>query len=224
MPRSRALLLVLAVGAPLSCAATTATREPSVPDRSAFVETVSLIGDSATALVGWRTFEQPDYEVLREDGAFELRAYASFDVARTTDDGGESGAFGRLFRYLSGANAREAKVAMTAPVLMDRGGDATTMAFVLPRRYTTDTAPAPADAAIAMETEPAATYATIRFAGTLSEERVADRTAALRAWIASSGAEAVGEPLVAGYDPPYTLPPLRRNEVWIRVRDGQPVD
>ena len=220
MKLERLLVALATLGGLAACAATMSSNDTgslAVKDRSALTETLSLIADSATAVVGWRTFEQPDYDVLESDARFELRAYPELAVVRATD--GESAAFGRLFRYLGGANDRDAKVAMTAPALVqdEAEGDETTMVFVLPKRYTTDTAPVPTDEGIVLETVEAATYAAVRFAGRATDERVVQQTAELRTWIVETGAVPLGEPMVAGYDPPFTLPSLRRNEVWIRV-------
>lgn len=216
MPRRRILITLsaaglFAVGTAVSCHSTDAR------DRAPVIETIALVKDSATALVGWRTFEQPTYETVLTDGRFQIRTYGGMTIARATDPEDEGKAFGRLFRYLSGANVREAKVAMTAPALMHDVEDGRAMVFVLPSRYTAESAPAPSDQGIAMETLASTTYATVRFSGLLSDERVAEKTEALLEWMERTGVTRLGDPLVAGYDPPFTLPALRRNEVWIPI-------
>ena len=64
--------------------------------------------------------EVPEYRVLEQDGSFELRAYSSYLIAETEVEAGFMNAgniaFGRLFRYISRANAAQAEIAMTAPV------------------------------------------------------------------------------------------------------------
>lgn len=205
----------------VSCATRPIPGSPTgAVERSAFAETMSLIGDSVTGLVGVRTFEQPDYDVVLEDGAFEVREYAELAVIRATEaDGGDGGqAFGRLFRYLGGDNDRDQKVAMTAPVLMRESDADMAMDFILPGKYSADSAPAPDDASVQRTSVEGGRFATVRFSGTLADARVEQKTAALRAWMDENGLVAIDDPLVAGYDPPFTLPALRRNEVWIRVR------
>lgn len=64
--------------------------------------------------------EEAKYNVLREEDGFELREYASHILAETTvegefEDAGNE-AFGRLFKYISGNNKQQHKVAMTSPV------------------------------------------------------------------------------------------------------------
>ena len=216
-------LLALAVLAvTLASCATHRVEGTDTVERSNFAETLSLVGDSATALVGVRTFEAPDYEVLEKDGRFEVRRYDDLAVVRSSSsagpvrDGGE--AFVRLFEYLSGANERDKKVAMTVPVLVEDSSDSMEMTFVLPGRYTADTAPAPDAGEVETATVEGGRIATVRFAGRLSDRNVAKRTEELQEWLGERGLTAVGAPLSAGYDPPFTLPFLRRNEVWIRVQ------
>ena len=160
--------------------------------------------------------EQPDYEVLVKEGDFELRSYPDIHVARTPEGIGGS-AFGRLFRYIDGDNEPGNKVAMTAPVLMQYDTDSPSMSFVLPSKYSADTAPVPENEDVETMTIDAARYATVRFSGRMTNRSVREKTAELRAWIEAQGKVAVDDPFTAGYDPPYTPASQRRNEIWIRV-------
>ncbi|MGA1130094.1 MAG: SOUL family heme-binding protein, partial [Chthoniobacterales bacterium] len=71
----------------------------------------------------------PDYKVLSQDGKFEVREYPALTLVRTTSGDGD---FMRLFRYISGGNEAEQKIAMTAPVLMKHEGEDTGMSFIVP--------------------------------------------------------------------------------------------
>jgi DNA gyrase inhibitor GyrI len=62
--------------------------------------------------------------------------------------------------------------------------------------------------------------AAIRFDGRTTDERVAEREAELRAWMATRGLEAASPPLYAYYNDPLTPGFLRRNEVMIEVAGG----
>jgi hypothetical protein len=44
------------------------------------------------------------------------------------------------------------------------------------------------------------------------------RTSNLRDWLNRRGYEAISESRLAGYDPPWTLPFLRRNEIHIDIK------
>jgi hypothetical protein len=60
---------------------------------------------------------------------------------------------------------------------------------------------------------PARTFAVVRFSGLGREDAVARHEKALDAALAGSAWRAVGEPVTWYYDPPWTVPFLRRNEV-----------
>lgn len=232
---ARVLLPALLMAAACSSPGSQGVAEDDSPvHRSGFVEAVSLVADSTTAVLGIRTFEQPEYEVITEDGDFEVRSYPEMIAATTTMSANarDGAGFGRLFDYISGANTVERKVAMTAPVLQadtsrkiamtapvlqDEREDGRSMAFILPARYSIENAPRPTDPAVNLDVVPSARFATIRFSGRLRPELIESKTAELRAWMEQRGLAAAGEPMWAGYDPPYTLPALRRNEVWIPI-------
>lgn len=215
---------------------------------------------------GIRTTEEAGYTQGRSESGFEVRAYEPLVVAETVVTQEEAPsmreagnvAFRRLFGYISGKNAGDRKIAMTAPVLADPSkdakasadGEATTegkkiamtapvfaakdddgapgstgdssragwrYAFVLPKTYTLDTAPHPSDARVSLRRMPPRRSAVIRFSGTWDEEVVAKKAEALRGWIKDQGLKPVSPPRFAAYDPPFTIPLLRRNEVLIDV-------
>ena len=62
--------------------------------------------------------------------------------------------------------------------------------------------------------------AVIRFSGLGRAAAVETRTAQLLAAMEDATYEILGEPVTLYYDPPWTLPFLRRNEVAVRVAPG----
>lgn len=193
--------------------------------------------------IGVRTEETPRHAVLVEDGAYEIRRYEPWLAARTRVEGGmkasSSPAFRTLASYIFGANRARQPIAMTAPVVMEPpaaelipmtapvtmapGTNSTEMRFMVPSRYTRETVPAPLDARVEIVEVPAEDLAVVRFSGTLSEEAVAECLRELRRWIAArSDYEAAGPYRVAGYDSPFTLPFMRRNEVMLPVKPRAP--
>ena len=155
-------------------------------------------------------YETAPYTVVRSDGAFELRDYPELALVTTRRDS-ENGSFMRLFRYISGDNATEQKIAMTTPVFMQ--DDA--MAFVLPTAVAP--APAPTSGEVRLEKRPAVRVAVHRYSGLRSPSADADALTKLRAWMAQQGLQAGGPPFRASYDPPWTPGPLRRNEVLVPI-------
>lgn len=167
--------------------------------------------------------ETAPYELLRREGDFELRRYPAMTGAATAlaeeAGAGRNAGFGRLFRYLSGGNGREEKIAMTSPVFVETDGTARekAMIFVMPRATASAGAPAPASPDVTVKTLPGGDFASLRFQGHRSKEAQRRALAGLRERIAAEGLRASGEPVFAYYDPPWIPEGLRRNEVLLRV-------
>jgi hypothetical protein len=186
---------------------------------------------------GIRIYEEPRYAVVAtlRDGV-EVRRYAPRLAAETEVAGPDvearNAAFRILFAYIAGGNVVGEKLAMTTPVAagrraetiamttpvesaLDAGG--VRMRFFLPSRYTMTTAPRPIDGRVRLVPVPDETMAILRFSGSGAEPELARRMAALRTALAPTPWRPVGEPMILFYDPPFTLPFLRRNEAAIRV-------
>jgi hypothetical protein len=179
--------------------------------------------------------EEPRFKALEKDGSFELREYQQYVVAETRVEAGfeEAGsvAFQRLFRYISGNNDAQQKIAMTAPVTQSRGekismtapvsqvadGSAYLVAFTLPSTYTLATAPQPLDPAVRIREVPEQLIACWRYTGRWTVSNYREHEALLRERIKASGLVSRGEPVLARYDPPFTPWFMRRNEVLIPV-------
>ena len=81
--------------------------------------------------------EWPDYEVLEAMNGYELRRYAP--SVWTTAIGSSamwsgSGAFQQLFKYISGENDKNMKIAMTAPVLSISNSEQERQWFFMPKK------------------------------------------------------------------------------------------
>ncbi len=163
--------------------------------------------------------ETPDYKVLVQDGKFEVRDYPALTLVRTASGDGD---FMRLFRYISGSNEAEQKIAMTAPVLMKHQGENTGMSFIVPRDVAAAKVPAPKDAAVTTDIQRAGQFAVYSYSGRRSAANEQEALGKLRVWIDKRRFQAEGAPLFGYYDPPWTLPFLRRNEVMLRVAGTKP--
>lgn len=113
------------------------------------------------------------------------------------------------------------KVEMTTPVRQEKTSGGWTMAFILPKKYTLETAPKPLDPRITIIPVPAKTLAALRYSGFTGGEKITRKGDELILWVRDQGYLAVGEPFSARYDPPFTLPFLRRNEVMVEVEKRQ---
>lgn len=169
--------------------------------------------------------ETPTYSVVQEDGRFELRDYPRLELVSTgmsSEDSGMNGAFGRLFRFISGSNAAERKIAMTTPVLVDGiRGEKGTMSFILPKDAA-GSAPKPSDQAVALRAHAGGRFAVLRFKGGRTAEVERKAIDALRAEVAQRRIPTQGDAFFAYYDPPWTPTFLRRNEVLLRVASASP--
>lgn len=113
--------------------------------------------------------------------------------------------------------ARGEKIAMTAPVGQRQETNGWSVSFMMPASYTLKTLPAPIDPTLTVREVPARRMAVIRYSGVWSEERYLANKDRLESWIREKGLTAIGQPVWARYNPPFTLWFLRRNEVLIPV-------
>jgi hypothetical protein len=165
--------------------------------------------------------ETPPHEVLRAEGAIELRRYPPLVVAEVARDGPRREAlgagFGPLARYIFARERAGPKIAMTAPVTQSPAGEGWTVAFIMPSDAALADLPAPVQDEVRLVERPAATRAAIRFSGHASDADIAEQERRLRDWIAREGLEPAGPPVYAYYNDPLTPGFLRRNEVLIEV-------
>lgn len=190
--------------------------------------------------------DEPAYTLVKEDGPIEIRDYNATVAADVVVQGERREAindgFRILFKYIDGANtdsqkipmtapvgqramAPEAagesqKIPMTAPVAQQADGQGNwTVTFFLPNDMTFAQAPAPTDKRVTIREVPPRRMAVIRFSGRFSDANLKESDARLRDYLAKHDLDFTGPPIYAGYDPPWTLWFLRRNEVLYKLKD-----
>jgi hypothetical protein len=198
---------------------------------------VSAIGLFACSAVGVRESEEPKFTVAAKLGLVEVRQYNARIAAETVVTGDEMAArnagFRRLASYIFGANHDHAKIAMTTPVAQDSTGSKIAMTapvaqaqdgpgqfrirFFMPSTYTLAMLPEPDDKDVKLVTVPPETLAVLQFSGTPTPDAVAARTGELVMALEGSAWRPAGAPVAWFFDPPWTVPGLRRNEVAIPV-------
>jgi len=202
---------------------------------------IAVISSSACSVFGVETVEEAPYESIRKNKQFEIREYATLVTAETSVSANykEAGnqAFRRLFRYISGDNESSVKIAMTAPVLADakttgegesiamtapviseQDGNDWRYSFVLPSKYTIDSAPKPLNAEVTLVEVPSKQVASVRYSGRSTQKARQINTELLITWIEEQGLKILSQPRWAGYNAPFTIPWFRRNEVLIDVQ------
>ncbi|MEM9146703.1 MAG: heme-binding protein [Pseudomonadota bacterium] len=198
---------------------------------------LSAVVLAGCSVFGGKAADEPPYRLAISEPPFEIREYEAIVVATTKVDAPYQDAistgFGRLFDYISGANTGAAKIAMTAPVLTEEAstkiamtapviteadGAGTTVMFVLPEAFTLDTAPQPTDPTVTLSEIGPRRVAVARFQGFLTETAIENSRTDLLEWLVDRGEPADGPWQAAGYNPPWTVPSLRRNEVLITLQ------
>lgn len=197
---------------------------------------VAAVVLSACSVLGVRSaYETHAYDVVeRHGGDIEIRRYgprlAVEAVVAAAPGEGQRAAFRLLFDYISGANRAAAAIAMTrpvetastaiamtAPVETARSGSETRMRFFLPASYDAASAPRPTDPRLSIVEVPAGTVAALRFSWFGGEDRIEAKTRELLARLQGMPWRPAAAPVANFYDPPWTLPFLRRNEVAVPV-------
>lgn len=209
----------------------------------------SIIGVSALLLIGaiaagpiMSQVAEPKYEIVASDGAIEIRSYATMIAAQAEVAGERKPAIEEGFRliaaYIFGANKPNAKIAMTAPVQQQSAEQSSqkiamtapvtqqqqsgiwTVRFIMPSEWTMESLPEPSSARVKLVPIAAKRMAVILFSGTATDSLIDEKTRALRDYITGHHLSAAGEPVLAFYNPPWTLPIFRRNEIMLELSGG----
>ena len=183
--------------------------------------------------------DEPTYTVVQKTDVFEVRQYAPYLVAEVVVPGPATEAGNQGFRllagYIFGKNKGERKLEMTAPVTqapvpappikLEMTAPVTQAAtpggflvqFVMPKGYTLATLPEPLDPKVKLREVPGNRVAVIRFSGSWSQSTYEENLQTLRQALAAAGLATSGEPVSSRYNSPFSLPFLRRNEVWLTL-------
>jgi hypothetical protein len=179
--------------------------------------------------------ETPTYEIMQliqQDKwpkRIEIRKYPPLILVKVEQNEDE-GAFGYLFRYITGNNRTQKKIPMTAPVITSEKIPMTApvitqqksrkqmMAFVVPKQYTPENAPIPLDPAVHLEEIPERILAVLRFSGYTPEKRVKEYQQELLNILYTKHIPIIGEPMLMRYNSPFSLGFMRQNEVAVEIK------
>lgn len=184
--------------------------------------TIAIIGLCTTAYMFSRNgYETAKYDVISQEGKFEIRKYKPMLLVSTTmnsNDSRNGSAFGRLFRYITGSNEEGQKISMTSPVFSSNEDGNYRMSFLIPKDIANNGAPKPTGKDVKIESMDGGKFAVYRYSGYQNARSIAEAEQKLAEWVKDQKLNTVGEMISAGYDPPYTPSALRRNEVLIRLK------
>lgn len=179
--------------------------------------------------------EQPEYTVVKSKETIEVRDYPPMILAEVEVSGKRKQAISEGFKILADyifgnntsnlkmemttpvTNELSEKMAMTAPVMQEQHMDKWKVRFVMPKKYSFETLPKPNSKHVNLIPLPARRFAVIRFSGLADDENIQQHTKQLQAYILAEKLTPIGETVLAFYNPPWTLPFLRRNEVMIEI-------
>lgn len=182
--------------------------------------------------------EEPAYRVVAQRPDYEVRAVAAYrvaevEVAGTLESAGSAG-FRILAAYIFGENraresiamtapvttARSQRIAMTAPVLeRAAGAGAYLVQFTMPASYSLETLPEPKDRRVQLREVPARRVAVRRYRGGWAEQRYRSELRTLERALRRDGLAWLGEAHWARFNSPFSLPWLRRNEIWLELAE-----
>jgi hypothetical protein len=209
--------------------------------RKIFLLITLMLGQSAMAI------EEPAFKIVLKSDTFEVRQYAPILIAETLVEGDMDEASNKGFRriadYIFGNNraaqsGSSAKIAMTAPVTVEPQSEKIAMTapvtlsaatnemrdtklwrvhFVMPSQYTMSTIPQPNNPDVKLKEVPGKLMAIHRYTGFNTLAKVQSKTDELLTWLQQNNFKAIGTTQLSRYDPPWTLPMFRRNEIMVEV-------
>ena len=170
--------------------------------------------------------EQAKYEVVEAQGNIQVRDYNPIIVAEVEVSGERKEAIKQGFRiiadYIFGNNSSKQRIAMTAPVMQQflkqqESMNQWTVRFMMPSVYTLNTLPKPNNDVVKLKQISSKRFVVIRFSGMASENSLKEHSNALSQYIENKNLAILSQPIYAFFNPPWTLPFFRRNEVMIEV-------
>ena len=161
--------------------------------------------------------EEPKYSIIKKTNNYEIRKYADRLAVETLEGSGENRAFSLLFKYISGANEQNSKVAMTipaslaqstkidmtAPVTQEEVNGDRVMRFFLPTKFTMENAPRPTSGAVSLVVVKGQMYAVARYSGRSSDQNFIRNARKLSEALKRDGVKTSGDPIKATYNGPF---------------------
>ncbi|XP_052176771.1 heme-binding-like protein At3g10130, chloroplastic isoform X2 [Diospyros lotus] len=197
------------------------------------------------ALMAVPDLETVEFKVLSRTDQYEIREIEPYFIAETTMPGkygfdlnGASQSFNVLAEYLFGKNKTKERMEMTTPVFTSKtqsdgekmemttpvitrkeGQDKWQMSFVMPSKYGSNL-PLPKDPSVRIKEVERKIVAVTAFSGFVTDEEVTRRESILRNALKNDPQFQIKDGAsveVAQYNPPFTLPFTRRNEIGLEV-------
>lgn len=172
--------------------------------------------------------EQPNYNLIKKTKNIEIRHYKRLLYAETAITGQRQESISTGFRiiadYIFGNNrltdsdSESSKIAMTSPVIQEKISDSNwKIKFIMPQSFTLQNLPLPNNEKIIITEGNDEYYITIRFSGSSNQKNLDKNHKILLDHISENNIEISGSTIFAFYNPPWTLPIFRRNEILYKI-------
>lgn len=183
--------------------------------------------------------EEPEFTVLFQEGNIEIREYEPRIIAHVKTIGDFDDASSKGFKMLAdfifgnnninntskkismtapvSASLSSKKISMTAPVIAENNNNEWSIAFVMPKEFTLETLPIPNNQNIRITALPKEKFAVIVFSGLVRESSYDKKVHSLNEFIKEKKLTPLSTIQIARYNPPWTLPFFRRNELLIKI-------
>ena len=183
--------------------------------------------------------EEPEFTVLFQEGNLEIREYEPRIIAHVKTTGDFDDASSKGFKMLAdfifgnntinntskkismtapvSASLSSKKISMTAPVIAENNNNEWSIAFVMPQEFTVETLPVPNNQDIKITALPKEKFAVIVFSGLVRESSYNKKINLLNKFIKKKKLTPLSSIQIARYNPPWTLPFFRRNELMVKI-------
>ena len=182
---------------------------------------VLLISYTAVTYAANKRVERQPYKVIKSANGFEIRYYpkaimATINTKGESYMGGSNSNFRTLAGYIFGGNRSSEKIAMTAPVHIEKSNTESKMSFVMPAGYTLDQLPVPNDSKVDLHYSKEGYYAVVKFGGYANEQKILRKIDSLKNALLAAGYTTKGEYSYLGYNAPWDIVG-RENEVIVEI-------
>ena len=179
--------------------------------------------------------ETPSYRIVQTQKDIEIRHYEPMIVANVKVTGDRENTLRKGFQlladYIFGNNTvvqeismtapvqqqKYKKISMTAPVQQQAMDTSWEVSFVMPSGYNMVTLPRPNNDSVVIEEIPSEKFVVIIFSGVSSNKNVEKYERKLMSYVVRNNILVIGTPKYAFYNPPWTLPQMRRNEIMMKI-------
>ncbi len=180
--------------------------------------------------------EEPDYTIILEENWYEIRNYSPRIVAEVEVRWPYEEALNDWFRLLAGyifgwnrtkssinmtarvIEKKSEKIRMTSPVSDIKGyWNERIVQFTMPKGYIIETLPVPDDSRVQIREIDSKKMVALRYTGWTSEKIVEKKKLLLWELLEKENYTTVWDFISAQYNPPFSFPLMRRNEILIEI-------